>query len=138
MAHFEGHYKLKSSENFDDFLSTLGVNPLLRHIGSYTKPTLAISVTNGNHFKIKQSATAFKKYDLEFDIGKVFDNKTIDGRMVKSCVMLDDDRLIQTDLPVNTDEKICTFIREIDEDNNLVMTCKVNNVVSVRVYQRTI
>ena len=35
--------------------------------------------------------------------------------------MLDDDRLIQTDLPVNTDEKICTFIREIDEDNNLVM-----------------
>ena len=64
------------------------MNPLLRHIGSYTKPTLAISVTNGNHFKIKQSATAFKKYDLEFDIGKVFDNKTIDGRMVKASIIV--------------------------------------------------
>ena len=45
---------------------------------------VAIVTKDATHFVFKQSATTFRKYDLEFDLGVNFEHRTIDGRMVKA------------------------------------------------------
>ncbi|XP_038059753.1 cellular retinoic acid-binding protein 2-like [Patiria miniata] len=107
----------------------------------FNEPSLEVQVTcNDTHFQFKQLLSSFKSYsdrDLEFNLGQKFQHPTVDGRTVVSIVTLDDDgRLIQQDTATKPDQKDTTLIREINEEGDLVMNYKVDDVIYTRIYQR--
>ncbi|XP_017340199.1 cellular retinoic acid-binding protein 1a isoform X2 [Ictalurus punctatus] len=81
---FAGTWKMKSSENFDELLKALGVNAMLRKVAgaAAAKPHVEIR-QDGEQFYIKTS-TSVRTTEINFHIGKEFDEETVDGRKCKS------------------------------------------------------
>jgi len=115
---FAGKWKLDKSENFEDYMSALGVGYLMKKMGAQATPTQVIEVT-GNEVFIK-TITTFRTSELKFTIGQEFEEKTIDGRLVKTTVNLEDGKLTQVQLG----EPQSSITREI-QDGKYVMTLKV-------------
>lgn len=135
-AAFDGKYILHKSENFDAFMSALGVNYFLRKMGNTLTPELTIDV-NDAHLKLT-SVSTFKTTTLEFDVGKEFETTTVDGRKVRSTVTLEDGKLIQKEFTIGAggEDKNATYIRELDENKDLKVTCQVQNIECIRIYKR--
>ncbi|XP_019632863.1 PREDICTED: fatty acid-binding protein, brain-like [Branchiostoma belcheri] len=128
-----GTWKLDSSENFEEFMKKLEVNMALRKMGALAKPTTEITQT-GDHFVIKTSTT-FKNTAVEFDIGQEFDEKTADDKEVKSVATWDGDKLVVTQKrgpPIGD----VLYIRELQGDDALLLTCTAGDVVCKRHYKK--
>uniref|UniRef100_A0A8P4G6E4 Cellular retinoic acid-binding protein 1 n=1 Tax=Dicentrarchus labrax TaxID=13489 RepID=A0A8P4G6E4_DICLA len=84
MPNFEGTWKMKNSENFEELLKALGVNAMLRKVAvaAASKPHVEIK-QNGEHFYIKTSTTV-RTTEINFVIGEEFNEETVDGRKCKS------------------------------------------------------
>merc|ERR1711860_93899 len=76
-----------------------------------------------------KTETTFKTTDLKFKLGEEFEEKTADGRTVKTSINLEEGKLLQTQ-PGEPEVKIT---REI-KDGNYVMTLACKDVVCLRVY----
>ncbi|XP_041456770.1 fatty acid-binding protein, heart-like [Lytechinus variegatus] len=133
---FAGKYILAESKNFDEFMGALGVNYFLRKIGNKVTPELTIE-NKDDHYSLT-SVSTFKTTKLEFDVGKEFETTTPDGRKVKSTVTLDDGKLIQKESTIGAegDGKDCTYIRELDANKDLKVTCILGNIECIRLYKR--
>lgn len=134
MEKFVGKWKLSDPDqkNFDKYLDALGVGYVMKKMGASATPVQTIEV-NGDDVHIK-TETTFRTSELNFTIGKEFEEKTIDGRLVKTTVNFEDGKLSQVQLG----EPQSTIIREI-EDGKYVMTLKINGkdgkeVVCKRIY----
>ena len=85
-----GNWKLDSVDNYDNYLKKLQYNALLRVAIMKLKLELSIDVSSdGQHWKIvsKTGSGIFGSmhtHTTEFDVGKEFDEKTQDGRDVRS------------------------------------------------------
>ncbi|XP_022108882.1 fatty acid-binding protein, liver-like [Acanthaster planci] len=135
MAQFSGKYKLDNSENFEQFMQALGVNVLLRKVGSTTKPTLTIQTDDGKHFKFITEST-FKNITVEFTLGEEYEATSQDGRETKNVVTLNDDKLTQIEKPRDGKGKQVTYIRELTESGDLKVTCILDDIVATRLYKR--
>ncbi|XP_071480657.1 fatty acid-binding protein, liver-like [Diadema antillarum] len=135
-AEFVGKFKLEKSDNFDDFMKALGVGYVLRKVGNSVYPELTIS--NENDHVTLTSVSTFKTTTLEFDLNKEFQTTTVDGRKVRSTVTLEDKKLVQKEYPLegNDESKNCVYIRELDANNDLKITCTVGDIECVRLYKR--
>lgn len=129
MAELCGKFKLVSSENFDDFMKAMGVNLVMRKIGATSKPVVEIK-QDGDEFSLK-TCTTFKTTEIKFKLGEEFDETRLDGSECKSVITLEDGKLIQK----QSGEKEVTIIREVEGDQ-MKTICKVNDIVSTRVYNR--
>jgi len=134
MAHFNGKYKLESSENFDQFMQALGVNYLLRKVGNTTKPTLTIE-TDGKHFKFLSEST-FKNIKVEFNLDEEYEDSSPDGRKTKNTVSLKDDKLTQTEKSLDGKGKEVTYIRELTDNGDLKVTCILDDIKATRLYKK--
>lgn len=75
--------------------------------------------------------STFKNTVIEFELGKEFEEETVDGRQVKSVITMDgENKLIHE----QGGEKPSTIIREFT-DKLMTATMKVEGVTAVRVYE---
>lgn len=82
MVQIAGKYLLESSENFDAFLSELGVGFLVRSMAKTSKPEIHIEVREDGSYVIKTVAM-LKTSVIEFKLGQEFEESRMDGKTVK-------------------------------------------------------
>ena len=76
-----GKWQLTQSENFDEFMSALGVGYLTRKLGNASKPLVTVSQLGPREYEIKQESLV-KTSATKFKIDEPFDETTADGRQV--------------------------------------------------------
>lgn len=121
-------YEMYESKDFNEYMKELGVGYFTRAIGNSVTPTVELR-KNGNKYELHTTST-FKNSIINFELGKEFDEETLDGRNVKSVVTLEGNKLIQKQGGSPKSE----IIREFG-DKEMVATMKVNNVVATRKYR---
>jgi len=129
MTDFTGKFKLTDSQNFDEFLKELGVNFVLRNLAKTSTPV--IDITQDGDLYTMKTTTAIKNSEVKFRLGEEFEEARMDGKNVKSKMVADGNKLIQTQFG----DKEVTIIREFTP-TDLITTCKVGDVTSVRTYKR--
>nr|prf fatty acid-binding protein [Bos taurus] len=127
---FVGTWKLTESQNFDEYMKSLGVGFATRQVGNMTKPTLIISV-NGDTEIIKTQST-FKNTEISFHLGEEFDDTTADDQKVKSIVTLDGGKLVHVQ---KWDGQESSLVREMVA-GKLILTLTHGDVVAVRHYEK--
>lgn len=120
--HFHFHFF-----SFFSFI-ILGVGFVLRKIGNNVTPTVELK-KNGDKYTLITSST-FKTSEIEFELGKPFDEETLDSRNVKSVITLEGNKLIHK----QGGDPESEIIREFGE-KEMVATMKVKNVVCTRKYE---
>lgn len=84
---------------------------------------------NGNAFKLITTST-FKDTELSFELGREFEEETLDGRNVKTVMTMEGNKLIQK----QGGDPPSEIIREFGP-TEMVATMKVNGVVCTRKYK---
>merc|ERR1712226_2018 len=84
MVQIEGKYKRTKADNYEAFLNKMGVGFILRKAATSSSPVMDIT-KNGDKWKIVTS-TSLKSMELNFELGKSFEEETIDGRKVTTTV----------------------------------------------------
>ncbi|KAL0985486.1 hypothetical protein UPYG_G00157500 [Umbra pygmaea] len=129
---FVGCWKMASSENFDEYMKAVGVGFATRQMGNITKPNFLFSIEDGVISMTSQSK--FKTTKAKFKLNEEFDETTADDRKTKTVVTFEDGKLIQKQ---TWDGKTTILVREL-KDGKLVATCTMDDVVSVRTYEREV
>lgn len=111
---------------FSNFIYT-GVGFVLRKIGNSVSPTVELK-KDGDKYTLVTSST-FKNTEISFELGKEFDEETMDGRQVKSVMTMEGNKLIHK----QGGDPPSEIIREFDE-KQMVATMKVKDVVCTRKY----
>merc|ERR1712112_293958 len=114
MDSFKGKWKRTSSDQYEEFLSALDVNFLLRKAANASTPVMEIS-EEGGVWSIKTSTT-LKSMELKFKLGEEFDEKTPDGREVTSIVTQEGDKLICKQTAKKDSEASTVSTREFFDD----------------------
>nr|ADY80038.1 fatty acid binding protein [Procambarus clarkii] len=134
MAKIAGKYKMESSENFDDFMKALGVGLVMRKMGNAATPTVEISLEDDVY--TMKTTTTFKTTEVKFKLGEEFEETTADGRNVKSTITLEGNKMIHNQKgDEEKKEKSSVLTREFTE-TEMLMECKVDDIVCKRVYKR--
>ena len=77
-----GKWQLFQSENFEAFMSRLGVSYLVRKLGNKSTPVVTVSKGEDDVLSFKQESLVSTS-EIKFKLGEQFDEKSADGRMVK-------------------------------------------------------
>jgi len=132
MAPIAGKYLLDSSENFDEFMKTLGVGMMLRKLGGSSKPLVDLSQTDDEW--LMKTSTTLKNTEIKFKLGVEISETTFDGRDCKTTFTMEgDDKLVQIQKAAKG--KDCKFVRQFT-DTEMIMTSECEGVVSKRIYKR--
>jgi len=129
---FVGKWNMESSENFDEYMQTVGVNVVMAKLGSTAKPTVTIGI-EGDTWTLK-TETTFKKSKIQFKLGEEFDEETADGRKMKTTCTLEENKLIQ-DQKIEPPGVPSVITREVN-GNKMNVVCKAKTVVSTRIYTK--
>ncbi|XP_010865729.1 fatty acid-binding protein, adipocyte [Esox lucius] len=127
---FIGNWKMTSSENFDEYMKAVGVGFATRQMGNMAKPNLLFCIEDGV-ISMKSQST-FKTTETKFKLNEEFDETTADDRKTKTVVTFENGKLIQKQ---TWDGKTTTLEREL-KDGKLIATCTMDDVVSVRTYEK--
>ena len=135
MVKFAGKYLRTKEEKYDAFLSKLGLNYLMRKGATVSTPTMEITETSPGKWKMV-TATKLKSVELEFELGKAFDEKTADGRECKTTVTQEGDSTWVTMQVAQKDgQKTVKVVREFSDEGIAVqMICE--DVVSKQFFTR--
>jgi len=128
---FAGKYKLKNSENFDEYMKALGVGLVTRKMANAATPVVDVKV-NGDEYEIK-TVTTFKTTDIKFKLGQEFDEVRGDGATCKSVMTLEGDTLVQ--VQKDSGDKESTIRRKFT-GNQMEAIMTVSDVVCTRVYEK--
>nr|XP_056709708.1 cellular retinoic acid-binding protein 2 [Euleptes europaea]XP_056709709.1 cellular retinoic acid-binding protein 2 [Euleptes europaea]XP_056709710.1 cellular retinoic acid-binding protein 2 [Euleptes europaea] len=137
MPNFSGHWKMRSSENFEELLKALGVNVMLRKIAvaAASKPSVEIK-QDGERFYIKTSTTV-RTTEISFKVGEEFEEQTVDGRPCKSLAKWESDNKMVCEQRLLKGEGPKTgWSREMTNDGDLILTMTADDVVCTRIYTR--
>lgn len=110
-------------------MKELGVGFFLRKIGNSVSPTVELQKLPDGKYKLITKST-FKDTEITFELGKSFDEETLDGRNVQSVITLDGNKLIQN----QGGDPPSTIIREFG-DKEMIATMKVKDVTCIRKYR---
>lgn len=108
-------------------MEALGVGYFTRLAGNSVHPTVELK-KNGNKYTLVTMST-FKNSEQTFEIGKEFEEETLDGRRVKSVFTWEGNKLVQK----QGGKPPSTITREFKE-NELITTLKVKDITAVRKY----
>ncbi|XP_047455893.1 cellular retinoic acid-binding protein 2a [Mugil cephalus] len=134
---FSGTWEMTSSENFEELLKALHVNPIYRKIAvkAAANPQVAI-VHEGDNLTIKTSTTV-RTTNITFVVGEEFRETTVDGR---DCMSLP---RWETDSKISCEQRLLkgegpktTWTREITSDGRLILTFTADDVICTRIYER--
>ncbi|KAF4071228.1 hypothetical protein AMELA_G00283660 [Ameiurus melas] len=122
MEAFFASWKFVKCENFDDYLKAIGLNDELRSIANVIKPVFTFS--QEDDIVVIKTQTVINEHESRFRLGEEFDDKANDGRVCKTIITLDGDKLIQVQ---KWDSSEATTVREI-QDGKLIMVRKCSFV----------
>ncbi|KAG9345420.1 hypothetical protein JZ751_009967 [Albula glossodonta] len=127
---FSGTWKMKSSENFEDLLKTLGVNVMLRKIAVAAASKPSVEITQDGETMSITTSTSVRTTHVTFTVGQAFDETTSYPHW-------------ETDSKISCEQKLqkgegpkTSWTREITNDGALILTMKADDVVCTRVYHR--
>ncbi|XP_077599728.1 cellular retinoic acid-binding protein 2b [Stigmatopora nigra] len=134
---FSGKWKMKSSEGFEELLKALGVNVFVRKIAVAAASSPTVEVTHqGESFSIKTS-TSIRTTHVYFTVGQSFNETTVDGRPCTSFPKWESEGKISCEQTLEKgDGPKTTWIRELTDDGELVLTMTAGDVVCTRVYEK--
>merc|ERR1712105_276176 len=137
MDSFKGKWKRTSSDQYEEFLSALDVNFLLRKAANASTPVMEIC-EEGGVWSIKTSTT-LKSMELKFKLGEEFEEKTPDGREVTAIVTLEGNSLVSVQKAKKAGQQSTKVIREFNGDE-CVKTSTVDGkeVLCVEKFKRMI
>ncbi|XP_028821728.1 retinol-binding protein 1-like [Denticeps clupeoides] len=132
-ADYNGVWKMILNENFEEYLKALDVNVAVRKIATLLKPDKDIA-HNGNHFIIK-TISAFRSYNMEFEVGKEFEEDLagVDDRKCMTTISWDDDKLVC----VQRGEKQNRGWTHWIDGDELHLELRVESVVAKQVYKKS-
>jgi len=132
---FLGKFERTSAEKYDEFLSALGVNFLLRKAATASTPIMEVT-KEGDVYTIKTS-TVLKSMELKFKLGEEFEETTPDGRDVTAIVTQDGNKFISVQTAKKEGAKSTKVVRDFSADK-CVLTSEVvgDNLVSVQEFKR--
>ncbi|KAG7522731.1 cellular retinoic acid-binding protein 1 [Solea senegalensis] len=136
MPNFTGTWKMKKSEKFDELLKALGVNAMLRKVAGAAASNPQVEIRqDGEQFYIKTS-TSVRTTEINFHIGKEFDEETVDGRKCKSLATWESENKIHCEQTLVDGPGPKTFwTRELNGDE-LTLIFGADDVVCTRIYMR--
>ncbi|CAG2104142.1 unnamed protein product [Medioppia subpectinata] len=129
MTDYTGNFKLVSSENFDALLRELGVSEEV--VKSVQNTTQELEITKAGDVYTSKTISPNRTHEIKFELGKEFDEPRPDGKTVKSVVVADGNRLVQT----SKSDKEVKVVREYN-GNELRVTVTAGPVVAVRTYAK--
>ncbi|CAG2170179.1 unnamed protein product, partial [Oppiella nova] len=109
MTDFTGVYKLQSADNWAALLKEIGVDEGLVEKLNPTSGQFAITCNDGT-YTLTQSSDHFNR-EMTFELGVEFDDKHLDGSPIKSLIIADGNKLIQT---TKADDKELKVVREFN------------------------
>lgn len=83
---------------------------VVRKMGNAVSPVIELT-KNGDEFTLTSQST-FKNTSITFKLGEEFQEETPDGRLVKTTITQEGNKLVQ----VQKGEKETTIVREFSED----------------------
>jgi hypothetical protein len=86
------------------------VGLVVRKMGNAVSPVIELT-KNGDEFTLTSQST-FKNTSITFKLGEEFQEETPDGRLVKTTITQEGNKLVQ----VQKGEKETTIVREFSED----------------------
>lgn len=86
-------YKLDHSENFDEFLTAIGINFFLRKVILASSFVLELVDLGDGKFILKQQ-TAFKSMDLKFEPGVEFMDEKPNGAKIRSLMEFESENVL--------------------------------------------
>ena len=98
-----GTYTQVSSENYEEFLKALNVGFIIRKAALASTPVMSISEAGGKWTMITK--TTVKSIELNFELGKEFEETTTDGRKCKTTVTMDGNKLITNQKATKSGDK---------------------------------
>jgi len=134
-----GSFHLHSSDNFDAYLSELGVSFILRQLASLAFPIITVQSCPSPpppecQWKIKTDA-GLRSHTISFSLGEEVDDVTMDGRQVSSLFSLDsDDSLVEEQR--SREGGPTTFLTRRFYDNRMEVGMVVNSVNASSVFLR--
>lgn len=134
---FAGTWEMRSSENFEELLKTLGVNVMLRKIAvkAASKPLVEIT-QDGETLSIKTS-TSVRTTHITFTVGQEFNEATVDGRPCTSFPRWETDSKISCEQTLLKGEGPKTsWTRELTNEGKLILTMRADDTICTRVYER--
>ena len=131
----KGTYERISTENFDEFLTALDVNILVRKAATASSPCLEVTEENGL-WTIKTS-TPLSKAEFKFKIGEKFDEITPDGRAACSLMTVEGNKFVCVQTAKVDGEKSTKSVRQFTEEGCTV-TIEIlgSNVICSQQFKR--
>merc|ERR1711875_53158 len=133
MVQITGNYTQTSKEGYEEFLKALNVGFILRKAAMASTPVMTITESGGKWQMITK--TTVKSIEINFEIGKEFEEDTTDGRHCKTIVTLDGNKMTTTQKATTSGEKDVTVVREFN-DSGLTYTATCAGVSTVQKYKR--
>ena len=134
MVVMAGKYVRTKDENYEAFLSKLGVGIILRKAATASTPTMEIT-KDGNKWKMA-TKTILKSIEVNFELGVPFEETSTDGRKCKTTVTMEgDNKLITNQMAVEEGKKSVKVIREF-ADEGIYVQWICEDVVSKQFFQR--
>jgi len=128
-----GKWQLFQSENFEEFMSKLGVSYVVRKLGNKSTPVVTVS-KEADVLSFKQESLVSTS-EIKFKIGEQFDEKTADGRAVKSTMTLVKPNALKHEMLGTNGGKDSVCVREFFQDK-MTCVCTVDDVETTRVYKK--
>ncbi|XP_049879612.1 probable fatty acid-binding protein [Pectinophora gossypiella] len=126
-------YKLKTSDNFEDYLKFVDIGLISRKTAVAVSPT-AVLTSNADGSYTWTMSTSFRTVTMTFREGEEFVEERADGVKVKSLIQFEDDKMIQTQTEDNGRKSIHVRIFT-PETLTVITTAEGWNGKCTRVYE---
>merc|ERR1712223_1798779 len=111
-----GKFQLDKSENFDAFMAAVGVGWATRTIGNKTTPVVTVTKDDSDMMTFKQESLVSTSA-ISFKVGEQFDEKTADGRQVKSTMTLEAPNVLKHEMLGTNGGKDSVCVRKFLKDH---------------------
>ncbi|XP_055076032.2 cellular retinoic acid-binding protein 2b isoform X1 [Misgurnus anguillicaudatus] len=114
-----------------------GVNVFLRKIAVAAASKPAVEITQQGESLSIQTSTSVRTTHISFTVGQSFNETTVDGRPCTSFPKWETDSKITCEQTLQKGEGPETsWIRELTNDGQMILTMRAGDVVCTRVYER--
>merc|ERR1711997_766553 len=140
MADYEkylGKYDRTAADKYDEFLSELGVNFLLRKAATASSPVFEVTYDTDSETWLFKTSTILKSMELKFKLGVEFEEKSPDGREVRAVVTKEGDSFISIQTAKKEGEKSTEIVREFKGDEVIVISEVIgSDLICKQVFKR--